>query len=289
MTQGALAVTADLRVRRAGLRVRDDVTFLPFPYPFRSRTKNVETLTEQCLDHMQMLLEDDQSGVDRPGVVLIEAMQGEGGNIPAPPRFLQGIRQLCDAHGILLAVDEIQAGMGRTGRWFAFEHAGIRPDMFCVSKGVGGGFPLALLVYDRCLDHWQPGDHVGTFRGQEYAFRAGRATIETIQSENLLLRAATRGAALVEALYASSGCPGFGEVRGLGLYIGLECTACFGRSAGDVAKSLQASALRDHIVLERSGRENAVVRFLPPLTITDAEIARLGAAIARGFSQLQFA
>jgi diaminobutyrate-2-oxoglutarate transaminase len=141
-------------------------------------------------------------------------------------------------------------------------------------------------VYDRRLDRWQPGDHVGTFRGQEFAFRAGRATIETIRDENLLLQATKHGHLLMQALADFAGQPGFGEVRGVGLYIGMECTACFKRNAGEVAKFLQASALSEHILLERSGRESAVLRFLPPLTITEAEIARVVAAVGRGFAQL---
>lgn len=286
MGQGALSVTSNLRARRAGLRVRDEVTFLPFPYPFRSRVGDPEALVDRCLDHVRMLLEDDHSGVDQPGLMLIEAMQGEGGNIPAPARFLRGLRALCDAHGILLAFDEIQSGMGRTGRWFAFEHAGIRPDMICVSKGVGGGFPLALLVYDRQLDRWRPGDHIGTFRGQEFAFRAGRATIETIAEEGLLARATARGAQLAAALNACSGRPGFGEVRALGLFIGLECVAHGALGPGGVAQALQAAMLRERIVLERGGREGAVLRFLPPLTITPDEIARIGRALARAFDEL---
>jgi diaminobutyrate-2-oxoglutarate transaminase len=286
MGQGALAVSSNLKVRRAGLRVRDDVTFLPFPYAFRSRIADAEQLTDYCLDHLRALLEDDHSGVDLPGAMVLEAVQGEGGNIVAPARFLKGLREICDAHGIVLILDEIQSGLGRTGRWFAFEHAGILPDMICVSKGVGGGFPMSLLVYDKAFDCWSPGDHIGTFRGQEFAFRAGRATIETIRDQDLLTAATDQGQRLAEGLRGLANRPGYGEVRGLGLFLGLECRASGSHAAGEIARHLQSALLADRVMIERGGRESSVLRFLPPLTITDAEIERVVEAVDTGFAAL---
>ena len=286
MSQGALAVTSNVRVRRSGLRIRDDVHFAPFPYPFRSRVKDVDALTDYCIDHVRMLLEDDHSGVDKPAAMIVEAVQGEGGNVVAPARFLRALREICTGHGILLVIDEIQSGLGRTGRWFAFEHAGIVPDMICVSKGIGGGFPMSLLIYDREHDQWAPGDHIGTFRGQEFAFRAGRATLATIRDEGLLEAATRRGAQLADGLRALSGRPGYGDTRGLGLFLGLECRAVGDLDANGVARALQARALDEGILIERAGREGSVIRFLPPLTVTGQEIERVLATIAAGFQAL---
>lgn len=287
MSQGALSVTSNRRVRKAGLRARDDVTFLPFPYPFRHRVKDPVALSELCLDHIRGLLEDDHSGVEVPGLMFVEAMQGEGGNVPAPVPFLRGLRALCDEFGILLALDEIQAGMGRTGRWFAFEHAGIRPDMICVSKGVGGGFALSLLVYDERLDVWQAGDHIGTFRGQEFAFRAGRATIEVIRDDITLPVVARKGIRLSDALAAHAGRAGFGELRALGLFIGLECRAVGERSAGETARFTQRFLFDNGVLVERGGREGAVLRFLPPLTVTDADIDEAAGLIGQALARVE--
>jgi diaminobutyrate-2-oxoglutarate transaminase len=286
MSQGALAVTSNLRVRRAGLRLRDEVHFAPFPYPFRSRVKDAEALIDFCIDHIRTLLEDDHSGVDKPAAMLIEAVQGEGGNVTAPPRFLRALREICTEHGILLIIDEIQSGMGRTGRWFAFEHAGICPDMICVSKGVGGGVPMSLLIYDRDHDRWAPGDHIGTFRGQEFAFRAGRATIETIRGDGLMQAASARGRQLADGLRAYANRPGYGETRGLGLFVGLECAAFGDLTNGQVAGRLQSVALERGVMLERGGRDGATLRFLPPLTISEAEIEGVLATIGAGFDTM---
>jgi diaminobutyrate-2-oxoglutarate transaminase len=289
MSQGALGVSSSLRLRRAGLRVRDEVTFLPFPYGYRNggAGEDLEALVDRCVAHLRMLLEDDHSGVEKPGLVIMEAVQGEGGNIVAPAGFIRAVRELCDRHGILLCVDEIQSGMGRTGRWFAFEHAGIEPDMICVSKGIGGGFPLSLLVYDGRLDEWKAGDHIGTFRGQDFAFRAGRATIEVILESDLLSHAEAAGRHLRQGLESLSHMPGFAEVRGLGLFIGMECGAVGSRSAGDVAKAIQATALRKGVLLERGGREGSVLRFLPPLTVELGEVDRICDAIRAGLRAIQ--
>jgi diaminobutyrate-2-oxoglutarate transaminase len=286
MSQGALAVTSKLQARRAGLRMQGEVQFMPFPYPFRSRLAHPEALIDQCLDAVATALEDDHSGIERPGAMLIEAVQGEGGNIVAPRRFLTGLRDLCDRHGILLVFDEIQSGLGRTGRWFAFEHADVRPDMMCLSKGIGGGFPLSLLIYERDLDRWSAGDHIGTFRGQEYAFRAGRATLETIRDEGLVEAATRKGRRLAEGLGGFANHPGYGELRGLGLFLGLECRALGGLSAGTVTSRLQRSMLEHGVIIERGGRDSSVLRFLPPLTIAEAELDRVVETVGAAFATL---
>jgi diaminobutyrate-2-oxoglutarate transaminase len=286
MSQGALAVTSNVIIRRAGLRVRDDVQFMPFPYPFRSRTNDVETLTDHCLDHIRSVLDDDHSGIELPGAMLIEAVQGEGGNVVAPRRFLHGLRQICDQYGILLIFDEIQCGLGRTGRWFAFEHAEVSPDMICVSKGIGGGFPLSLLIFDRALDCWSPGDHTGTFRGQEFAFLAGSATIRTINEGGLIAQSSLKGRYLAQALGTFSDKPGYGELRGLGLFLGLECRSIDNRSAGEIAQKMQAAMLRQGIMVERGGRNSSVLRFLPPLTIAGSELDSVAEAVGNAFATL---
>jgi diaminobutyrate-2-oxoglutarate transaminase len=289
MTQGALAVSSSLRLRRAGLLSASPVTFCPYPYPLRfpEPYRTPEAASAFCLAQLTLMLEDDHSGVDPPGMILIEAVQGEGGTIPAPASFLQGVASLCQRHGILLAFDEIQAGLGRTGRWFAFEHAGVQPDIIAVSKGIGGGYPMSLLLFHRRLDVMKPGDHIGTFRGQQVAFTAGRALLETIANEQLLGNATLIGGILQEGLRRlTAGHAAVAEVRGVGLYLAVEMRASAGISAGGQAARLRDALFADGVVVEVGGRENSVLRLLPPLTTGPVEAEQFLSAFKDAIAKL---
>lgn len=276
MTQGALSVTSSRRLRRAGLLSPGHVTFCPYPYPLRfpEPYRTPEAASDYCLAHLRMLLEDDHSGVDLPGMILLEAVQGEGGTIVAPVSFLRGVAELCERHGILLAVDEIQAGLGRTGRWFAFEHAELTPDIIAISKGIGGGYPMSVLAFHRRLDVMQAGDHIGTFRGQQIAFTGGRALLETILEHQLVGNAARMGELMRQGLERlADSHPAVAEVRGIGLYLATEMRAQGGATAGAVASRLRDALFAHGVVVEVGGREGSVVRMLPPLTTGPAEAA----------------
>jgi diaminobutyrate-2-oxoglutarate transaminase len=289
MSQGALAVSSSLRLRRAGLLSTSQVSFCPYPYPLRfpEPYRTPEAAAEFCLAQLTMMLEDDHSGVDLPGMILMEAVQGEGGTIPAPASFLRGVAALCRRHGILLAFDEIQAGLGRTGRWFAFEHADVEPDIIAVSKGIGGGYPMSLLLFHRRLDVMRPGDHIGTFRGQQVAFTAGRALLETIVNEQLLGNATLIGGMLKEGLAnLAAGHDAVAEVRGVGLYLAVEMRAAGGVSAADHAARLRDALFVDGIIVEVGGREGAVLRLLPPLTTGPAEAEQFLSAFKAAISAL---
>jgi diaminobutyrate-2-oxoglutarate transaminase len=184
-------------------------------------------------------------------------------------------------------VDEIQAGLGRTGRTFAFEHYGLTPDLITVSKGVGCGFPMSLLLFHRRLDTWRPGQHIGTFRGQHYALAAGRAVLRTIQTENLAGRAEAVGARLRDGLLALAGrYPFLAEVRGLGLYLGVELGGHGGLAPGQAASLVQARLLEEGVVAETGWREGAVLRLLPPLTIGPAEADQFLVALERALANV---
>lgn len=271
MSQGALSVTSNNRARAAGLNSQQEVTFFPFPYPYRMPEgfNTNEAAIDFCLAQLKIALEDDHSGIAKPGAMLIEPVQGEGGTIAAPKRFIQELRKMCDEHGIVLIFDEIQAGLGRCGKWFCAELFDVQPDIMTISKGIGGGFPMALLAYHKDLDVWEPGNHIGTFRGQQYAMTAGKALLETIRDENLTENATTQGAYIVEhAKKMQEQYPEIiGEVRGLGLYIGVEVN----KNAENVtmlSQSIQQAMLARNIVMERGGRESSVLRVLSPLHIT---------------------
>ncbi|MGV6846908.1 MAG: acetylornithine transaminase [Marinibacterium sp.] len=215
---------------------------------------------------------------DTVGAILIEPVQGEGGIVPLPDVCLKGLRDLCDEHGILLILDEVQCGMGRTGRLFAHEWAGVEPDIMMVAKGIGGGFPLgAVLATERAASAMTAGSHGSTYGGNPLACAVGTAVMNIVADPDFLAEV-NRKAALfrqrLEGLVADHS-DIFETVRGSGLMLGLKCKV----PNGDV---IQAGY--DHLVLTVPAADN-VVRLLPPLTLADADIAaaidRLDAAAAQ--------
>ncbi|HEX2043340.1 MAG TPA: acetylornithine transaminase [Acidimicrobiales bacterium] len=200
----------------------------------------------------------------RPDVVaavLLEPVQGEGGVIPAPPGYLADVRRLCDERGVLLVVDEVQTGLGRTGRWFGFEHAGIRPDVVTLAKALGNGVPIgACWARAEVASAFVPGDHATTFGGQPLAASAARAVLAVMEAEDVPTRAARAGQRLRTGLEAL---PGVDHVRGLGLLLAAELTERPARAAADAA--LGAGLLVNPIT-------PTALRFAPSLLVTDDEI-----------------
>jgi diaminobutyrate-2-oxoglutarate transaminase len=213
--------------------------------------------------------------------MILEIVQGEGGINPAPDEWLRRIRELTARKGIPLIVDEVQTGLGRTGRLYAFEHAGITPDVVVLSKAIGGGLPLSVIVYRRELDRWHPGAHAGTFRGNQLAFATGAATIRYVSAHHLECHAADVGARLQSALEIIAGEVSFiGHVRGRGLMTGVEIVDADRHPMGagppprfpKMARQIQRECLRRGVIVELGGRSGSVVRFLPPLIVTQSEI-----------------
>ncbi len=203
---------------------------------------------------------------DRTAAVLVEAVQGEGGVVPASSGFLAGLRRLCTETGVLLLMDEVQCGMGRTGRWFGWQHYGIEPDAFSLAKGLGGGFPIgAIVVAPGLAEVFQPGQHASTFGGTPLACAAARAVLETIERDRLLDNAAVRGAQLMDGLrHLQKSVPAFVEVRGMGLMVGLVL---------DRPSKPFETRLRELGLLALSTADR-VVRFLPPLIVSERDVAR---------------
>jgi predicted acetylornithine/succinylornithine family transaminase len=201
--------------------------------------------------------------------VLIETVQGEGGVIPAPAGYIEGIRALCDERGVLMIVDEVQTGFGRTGRWFGFEHAGVRPDVVCLAKALGNGMPIGACWARRDVAAvLQPGDHGSTYSGTPIATAAARATIAELRRIDAPALAAQAGARLQAGLAAT---PGVKEVRGLGLLVAAELE---GRDSKDVA----AACLERGLVVNNI--TPTALRLAPPLTVSDAEIDEALAILA---------
>ena len=209
--------------------------------------------------------------------VLIEPVQGEGGFTPAPAGFLRELRAFCDRHGILLIADEVQSGYGRTGRMWAFEHAGIVPDVVVVAKAIANGLPLSAIVSSRELqERWGRGAHGSTYGGNPVACAAGLAVLETIREEGLLDNVAARGAELragLERIAAED--DRIGDVRGPGLMVGVEFVTDRASRApdGTTPERLSKAAADAGLLVLTAGRHHEVVRWIPPLSVTAAEIS----------------
>jgi predicted acetylornithine/succinylornithine family transaminase len=207
--------------------------------------------------------------------VLLEPVQGEGGVHPASPEYLQGVRRLCDERGTLLIVDEVQTGLGRTGRWFGFQHAGITPDVVTMAKALGNGTPIgACWARADVAAAFEPGDHATTYGGQPLATAAARAVLATMRAIDAPGLAAKQGARLAESLGAV---PGVAGVRGLGLLLAAELVE------GLDAKAVAAACLDAGLVV--NAITASALRLAPPLTISDAEIDEAVAILASVLDQ----
>ena len=292
MTSGALAAMGNVSARLGPMARVGDVHFAPFPYryrcPFGTDGRDTDDLSIRYLSN---LFTDPESGIPKPAAVIVEVVQGEGGCVPASDEWLRALRKITQQHGIVLVIDEVQTGFARTGHMFAFERARIEPDVLVLSKAVGGGFPLAVVVYDKALDVWPRGIHAGTFRGNQIAMVAGKATMEILRRDRLEKHAATMGAALAEGLgHVAQEHPELGDVRGRGLMLGVEVVKPSGKGTrppqdSALATAIQRAAFENGLLIETGGRHSAVLRFLPPLIVSRSDIGaildRLDTSVAR--------
>jgi len=281
MTNGSLALTGSLgaKSRRTGLM--SDVHFFPFPYSYRCKFGlGGEQGDQQSIRYIESVLCDDESGITKPAAIIVEPIQGEGGVIPASTKWLQELRRITTEHGILLIFDEIQCGIGRSGDNFAFEASGVEPDILILSKAIGGGMPMSVILYHEKFDCWNAGEHTGTFRGNQLAMASGAKTLEIIKRDNLTENATLRGEQLRAGLAAiQADFPQIGDIRGRGLMNGIEIvkpgeTNKLGQAVADqpLAAAIQRAALERGLIIEKGGREGAVLRFLPPLIISATQI-----------------
>jgi diaminobutyrate-2-oxoglutarate transaminase len=285
MTAGALALTGANAVREPAVAGDAFLTRLPFPHPYRCPFGLGGTLGESAsASYVRTLLSDPHSGTATPAAVVVEPVQGEGGVVPAPDAWLRSLRAVTAEHGVPLIADEVQTGFGRTGTLFGVDHAGVVPDVMVLSKAVGGGLPLAVVVYRAELDRWAEGAHTGTFRGNQLAMAAGAATIRHILAEDLATRAAVLGERLLAGLARyQARHPLLGQLRGRGLMLGLEIVDpdaepdALGAlpAAPLTARRLRAELLARGVIAELGGRHGAVLRLLPPLTLGDDEADHL--------------
>jgi len=279
MTSGSLSLTGDTDAKEAVPGLMSDVHHLPYPDQYR-HPFGLEDDHRSVSHFVGRVLTDDESGVTDPAGMILELVQGEGGVNPAPDGWVREIRRLTREADVPLIVDEIQTGMGRTGETWAFEHAGVVPDVVTCSKAVGGGLPLAVVVYDESLDDWEPGAHAGTFRGHQLAMAAGRVTMRRVMEDDLDEHAAEMGARLRQPLEElAERFDAVGDVRGRGLMLGVEFVdleaATDGETPppnGDLASAVSSACFDRGLLIETGGRDSAVARFLPPLVVTPEQV-----------------
>jgi diaminobutyrate-2-oxoglutarate transaminase len=287
-THGTLSLMGNLGPKSPIAGLMPEAHFLPYPYlarcPFGCKTCDGRDSSA----YIESMLEDAENGIPPAAGMILEVVQGEGGAIPSPDEWLREIRRITREHEIPLIVDEIQTGWGRTGKLYAFEHAGIVPDVLILSKAIGGGLPLAVVVYQQELDVWKPGAHAGTFRGNQLAMSAGLATLEYLIENDVPNHADRMGQRLRHRLQEIQSVHSFiGDVRGRGLMIGMEIvdpsqTDRCGRCLHDGVRAgrIQQECFQRGLILELGGRRGSVVRFLPPLIVTEAEVNRICDVVA---------
>ncbi|HJR82133.1 MAG TPA: aminotransferase class III-fold pyridoxal phosphate-dependent enzyme [Anaerolineales bacterium] len=273
-TAGTMALTTSKTIYRAGFGPLPSGVFVaPFPYAFRLGMTE-EQASQYALEQLEYLLAS-QTSPKETAAILIESVLGEGGYVVPPASFMKGLREICDRHGILLILDEIQSGFGRTGKWFAFEHFDVVPDIITAAKGIASGLPLSG-VFSRLdlMKKWEAGSHGGTYGGNAVACAAGVATIQAMREEKMLENASDRGIQLMTGLRKlQEEFSQIGDVRGKGLMIGTEFMM---NGKPDKVKQLSKdvihSAEEKGLLLLSCGTYDNTIRWIPPLNVTSAQI-----------------
>ncbi len=268
-----MALTTSKTIYRSGFQPLPAGVFVaPYPYAYRLGMNEAET-TRYCLSAVEELLLSQTSPAET-AAILIEPVLGEGGYVAPPAAFIQGLRELCDRKGILLILDEIQSGFGRTGKWFALEHFGVVPDILTVAKGIASGLPLSgVFAPLELMKKWQTGSHGGTYGGNALACAAGTATLRAMREEDMPGNAARRGEQLVSGLRKlQEQHPVIGDVRGLGLMIGTEFSL-EGRPADKtLIKAIVHACEQRGLLLLTCGTYDNVIRWIPPLIVSEVQI-----------------
>ncbi|MBN1661052.1 MAG: aminotransferase class III-fold pyridoxal phosphate-dependent enzyme [Anaerolineae bacterium] len=283
-TNQTMAMTTSKTVYRTHYQpLAAGVFVAPYPYAYRYGWDAEET-SRWCLRELRHLLAS-QTAPSETAAIVIEPVLGEGGYVVPPPSFLPALRALCDEQGILLIIDEVQSGFGRTGKFFALEHFDVVPDVLIMAKGLASGFPLSGIAAPRALmDRWIPGTHGGTYGGNPVSCAAAVATVQVLRA-GLVENAARMGPVLLAGLCdLQARHPIIGNVRGLGLMVATEFTLPDGEPATDLVKQIIAYCRQEGLLLLNCGTYNNIVRWIPPLVVTREQIEEalkiLGRALA---------
>jgi len=272
-TVGTMSLTTSKTVYRAGYQPLMAGCFVaPYPYSYRYGWSDEQT-SQWCLDELEFLFLS-QTAPQETAAILIEPVLGEGGYVVPPAGFLNSLREICDKYGILLIVDEIQSGFGRTGKWFAQEHFNVTPDIMTVAKGIASGLPLSG-VFSRLglMKKWQTGTHGGTFGGNAVACAAGVATIKAMRDEHMPENAQIRGTQLINHLRrVQLDYPVIGDVRGLGLMIGVEFRTPDRKPDKTTTKAVVQACFERKLMLLTCGTYDNVIRWIPPLIVNEKQV-----------------
>lgn len=282
MGHGALSLTGNLGSKNFVQNLMPGVQFMPFPYSYRCPFGlGGQAGVDAACAYFERVLKDPESGITKPAAVIIEPIQGEGGVIPADIKFLQTIRRVTKELDIPMIVDEIQCGIGRSGKFFAFEYANIIPDVILASKAIGGSQPMAVVIYNKDLDKWQPGAHAGTFRGNQIAMAAGTVLMEKVSQPEFLEAVVEKGDYLTTKFQQLKDKVSIiGDIRGKGLMIGIEFINPKGQKdlmgnfepSGEIAARIQKLCFENKLIMEKGGRNGAVMRCLCALNVSFEEI-----------------
>lgn len=282
MGHGALALTGNLNAKNKVANLMAGVQFMPYPYSYRCPFGlGGEMGTKACINYFERMLKDPESGITKPAAVILEPIQGEGGVVPAPIEFLQAVRRVTQELDIPMIVDEIQCGIGRSGKLFAFEYANIVPDVILSSKAIGGTQPMSVVIYNKKLDKWTAGAHAGTFRGNQLAMAAGTVVLNRVSKPEFLNDVVKKGDHLRNAmLKLKDEVSIIGDVRGKGLMLGVEFIDPNGpkdimgnpEPSGEIAALVQKKCFENRLVMEKGGRNGSVMRCLCALNVKMEEI-----------------
>ncbi len=268
----ASLTTAGTKFRSGFSPIMGGVHIAPFPYAFRYGW-DIDTAVAFALKELDYLLMTMSSPADTAAFI-IEPVLGDGGYLPTPPAFLEGLRERADTHGIVLIVDEVQAGVGRTGTFWGHQHSSITPDILITAKGLASGFPIsAIAASAELMGKAWPGSQGGTYGGNAVAAAAGVATLDVVREEGLVDNAAAQGRVLLDGLLAlKEQHPAIGDARGLGLMQALEFVDSSGNPDAAAALRVQQGAIDERLLLLTCGALGNVVRIIPALIVNDDEM-----------------
>jgi 4-aminobutyrate aminotransferase len=275
-TMGAASVTTSkVKYRRGHLPLLPEVYFARFPYPFRSKAATPQVCAEEALEDIERLFAHVIAPEDT-AAFLVEPVQGEGGYVIPPRSWLAGLRDLCTKHGILLIMDEVQTGFGRTGYLFASQAFEVEPDIICMAKGIANGFPLgAIGARSELMKKWGPFSHGTTYGGSPVSCAAGLAVLDVIREENLLANACEQGSYIMEKLHElREKSPIVGDVRGIGLMIAVEFVVPTRNNEPntEAVQRILNRALENGLLVYPCGQWTQTIRLIPPLNVARDQV-----------------
>jgi len=265
---GIVQATANPHYREYSSFNPHEIFFAPFPYPYRFPFKG-DDISKVVIDYLDYLISDPYSGISKPAGIIVEPIQGEGGYIVPPDDFLPMLRELADKHSIPLIIDEVQTGIGRTGKMWASQLYGVTPDIMCVSKSVGGGVPISNIVYREEYDDLPVSFHLGTYRGNPLGLAAGSEVIRYLMNSDVLGRVERDGKYILSKFRdMMSESDIIGDVRGKGFMIGVELVRRGTTEPNqEAAQKLRESLFQKGLLMHTCGHYGNVMRFMAPLTI----------------------